>query len=94
MINGEDNLDQQDLAREALSWVFRLRSGDMTTEDAAELIQWRSQGPQHARALSDAVRLRRRLVEAGRAIADPAAAPGVMPLPTHEPSLRSPARSA
>ena len=70
MIDRDDSFDRQALAREAFSWVCRLRSGEMTSEEADALMRWRAQGLAHAQALSDAVKLRRRLAEAGRAIVE------------------------
>lgn len=70
MSEPDDSLDRQAAAREALFWVFRLRSGEMTEDDTAALLQWRARHPAHAQALSDAVKLRRRLADAAVAIAE------------------------
>ena len=98
MIEPDDSLDQHALSREALSWVFRLRSGEMTEDEAAELMRWRALHPAHAQALSDAIKLRRRLVEAGQAITAEDTLPEAPPMPrrragrnrrSHRPSRRS-----
>ncbi len=76
MSGSDDSLETQARAEEALAWAFRLRSGEMTADEADALMRWRARTPGHAEALSDAVKLRRRLVEAAGVIArTPHAAP-------------------
>ena len=64
----DDSSDRRAVEREALSWVFRLHMGDMSEEDTDAMLQWRARNPVHAQALSDAVKLRQRLVGAAGAI--------------------------
>ncbi len=45
--------------QEGLAWIDRLTSGTATDNDMVEMKLWRGQSPAHAKAWSDAVRLRR-----------------------------------
>ncbi|WP_165189853.1 FecR family protein [Caulobacter soli] len=69
MNGSDDSLDTRVRAEEALAWAFRLRSGEMTSDEVDALMRWRARTPANAEALSDAVRLRRRLVGVARKIA-------------------------
>lgn len=53
--------DLSPLAREALAWVVRLRSGDATKADLEDVQRWRKKSAEHEMAFQDAVRLWRRL---------------------------------
>jgi len=55
------------LAREALSWILRLKSGGATLADAEQLLDWRARSPAHEHAFRDAVRCWR---DIGVALAD------------------------
>ena len=61
-----DRYNQQELNRQAVAWIRRLSSGDVTITDAAELRRWRSQSPAHAAAFAAAGRLWKDLEPAGR----------------------------
>ena len=49
------------LTREAIVWLLRLTSGEATVEDADAFKRWHAEGPDHAAAWSEAVRLWRAL---------------------------------
>ncbi|HEX4182799.1 MAG TPA: DUF4880 domain-containing protein, partial [Caulobacteraceae bacterium] len=66
MSDRDNNLDLDALASEARAWVGRMASGEATSADTAALMLWRSLSSEHARALGEAVRLRRRVVAAGQ----------------------------
>ena len=55
------------LAREALSWVVRLKSGAATLADAEQLMDWRARSPAHEHAFRDAVKRWRNI---GAALSD------------------------
>lgn len=61
-----DRYNQQELNRQAVAWIRRLSSGDVTVADAAELRRWRSQSPAHAAAFAAAGRLWKDIEPAGR----------------------------
>jgi transmembrane sensor len=65
MSQGEHHDGADDLRQEACAWVMRMQSAEATSADAAELLRWRSASPEHAKALREAVRLRRLIVAAG-----------------------------
>ncbi len=67
MSDREDIADFDALRDEARAWVARIQSGEASTADTAALMRWRAQSPDHVRALGEAVRLRRLMVDAGRA---------------------------
>lgn len=69
MIDREDTANLEALRREARAWVIRMRSGEATADDTAALVCWRARSPDHAQALSEAIRLRRLVAEAGRDLA-------------------------
>jgi transmembrane sensor len=54
--------------REALSWVVRLRSGNVLKSDLAEAQRWRDQSPDHEQAFREAARQWRRMKESAEAI--------------------------
>lgn len=55
--------DMEELRSEARAWIVRLRFGDATASDTAEMLRWRARSPHHASALSEAVRLHRLLLK-------------------------------
>lgn len=61
------------MRQEAFAWIVRLRSGEATTADTAELMRWRSRSPDHARLLSEAAKVQR-LIAASGEIEPPAGA--------------------
>ena len=54
------------LRLEAQAWVVWIRSGEATTQDTAEMMRWRAQSTDHARALAEAAQVRRLIARAGR----------------------------
>jgi len=54
------------MRQEAFAWIVRLRSGEATTADTAELMRWRSRSPDHARLLSEAAKVQRLIAASGR----------------------------
>lgn len=56
--------DPEALRLEAQAWVVRIRSGDATGADTAELMRWRAQSPRHEQALAEAIRVRRLIAAA------------------------------
>jgi len=56
--------DPEALRLEAQAWVVRFRSGIATSADTAELLQWRARSPEHARALAEAIAVRRLIAAA------------------------------
>ncbi|TAI67961.1 FecR domain-containing protein [Bradyrhizobium sp. Leo170] len=63
---GDHDLGLDPLEREAVAWVRRLTSGQMTVADAETLRDWRSRSPAHGAAFATASRLWRDLEPAGR----------------------------
>lgn len=64
---GQNNIPElDDLRREARAWVVRIRSGEATADDSAELIRWSARSPDHKAALKEAMRLRQLVVVATR----------------------------
>ncbi len=59
MTPSNDSLDPRTLRDEALAHVVRLRSGEATADETAELMRWRARSDAHAEALVEAIRLRR-----------------------------------
>jgi transmembrane sensor len=68
---------------EGLEWVDRMTSGLATEADAQELRHWRNQSPEHARALQDALALRRGFVRLGKRHNEVAQAPARYPWVAH-----------
>jgi transmembrane sensor len=69
------------LNAEATAWLFRLASGEATTEDAEALQRWRSQSAAHRQAFAEAKLLWQVLGPAGDLIDDSKPAPAtVVPL--------------
>jgi len=66
MNENDDITDPDTLRRSARAWVVRIQSGCADIQEAAELLRWRDRSPDHARALGEAIRLRRLMVDAGR----------------------------
>ncbi len=65
MKGGPDgDIDPRAVEVEAMSWVLRLYAADMSDADTDEMLRWRAQHPAHAVALSNAVKLRRRIAGA------------------------------
>jgi transmembrane sensor len=62
----EDDLDP--VEREAIAWIQRLASGQMTVDEAKMLKLWRNRSPAHAAALSEARRLWDELGPAGESL--------------------------
>jgi transmembrane sensor len=62
--------DLSPLAREAIAWVVRLKSGAATTADAEEFRRWRATSPAHEAAFIQAVRLWRGFETVGMARLD------------------------
>jgi len=90
MVDRDDRLDVEQLAREAREWVSRMTSGDATADDTVAMMRWRALSPDHAEALGEAVRLRRRVAAAGEVLrADPATRGLVSSDPMVRPSRRS-----
>jgi transmembrane sensor len=58
--------------REAVGWLQKLTSGDMTPEDVAALELWRARSPLHEAAFVETKRLWRTAGAAGNALFDPA----------------------
>lgn len=56
--------DPEALRLEAQAWIVRIRSGDATGADTAELMRWRAQSPRHEQALAEAIRVRRLIAAA------------------------------
>jgi ferric-dicitrate binding protein FerR (iron transport regulator) len=44
------------LARDALAWILRLKSGEATLADAEHLLDWRAKSPAHESAFRDALK--------------------------------------
>lgn len=65
MADRDDISEFETLRREARAWVVRIRSGEATADDSAELIRWSARSPDHKAALKEAVRLRRLVAAAG-----------------------------
>jgi transmembrane sensor len=65
MTHSQDPIDPQLLRGEALERVVRLRSGEATADETAELLQWRARSDAHAQALAEAIRVRRLVGAAG-----------------------------
>lgn len=88
MSDRDDERSPDRLAREAREWIGLIASGEATGEDAAAMMRWRARSPDHARAVDDAIRLRRRLQVAGQAlrqrpstrwlVSDPSRRPGAL----------------
>jgi ferric-dicitrate binding protein FerR (iron transport regulator) len=53
------------LARDALAWILRLKSGEATLADAEQLMDWRAKSPAHESAFRDALKCWRAI---GRAL--------------------------
>ncbi len=62
------------LAREALAWVVRLRSGNVLKSDLEEARLWRDQSPEHEQAFRQAIRVWRDLKGAADAVTQERAA--------------------
>lgn len=86
MSSREDKPDRGDLAEEAREWVSRLASGEASADDTAAMMRWRAQSPEHARALGEAVRLRRRVMAAGEALRAESEARWLLSRPSRQPS--------
>lgn len=53
----ESRTELELVQREAVAWVQRLLSGEVTSDDAEELKRWRARSPAHAAALAEASRV-------------------------------------
>jgi transmembrane sensor len=62
----DQNMGIDPLEREAIGWIRRVTSGQMTAAEGEALKLWRSRSPAHAAALSAANRLWKDLEPAGR----------------------------
>ncbi len=65
MTDRSDPFDRDVLAQEARAWVGHMYSGEATPEDTAQMLRWRLTSADHAAALGEAVRLRKRVRSAG-----------------------------
>ena len=64
----DHDLGLEPLEREAVAWIRRLTSGQMTVADAETLRDWRNRSPAHGAAFATARRLWRDLEPAGRSL--------------------------
>ncbi|NGX96925.1 MAG: DUF4880 domain-containing protein [Bradyrhizobiaceae bacterium] len=65
---GEYPPDLDPLAREALGWVVRLRSGNVLKSDLEEAQRWRDRSSEHEQAFRQAIRLWRQMKETADAV--------------------------
>lgn len=63
--------DLDPVEREAVDWLQKLTSGEMTAEDVAALKLWRARGPLHEAAFLETKRVWRTAGAAGHALFDP-----------------------
>ncbi|WCM25956.1 FecR domain-containing protein [Sphingomonas sp. QA11] len=70
MSDRDNHENPEQLAREAREWIGLIASGEANSEDAAAMMHWRALSPDHAQALGDAVRQRRRLQHSAKALHD------------------------
>jgi transmembrane sensor len=68
--NDRPSHDLDPLMREALGWVVRLRSGDVTTDDIEAVKEWRAQSPDHEDAFRQAALLWRDLQRSAETVQD------------------------
>lgn len=63
-----DDARLEPLMHEALAWIVRLSSGEVTVADAKELARWRASSEAHEAAFRDALTLRNALADVGHAM--------------------------
>lgn len=64
----QDDMRLEPLTREALAWIARLSSGEVTVADAKELARWRASSDAHEAAFRDALTFRNALADVGHAM--------------------------
>ncbi|MBS47309.1 MAG: iron dicitrate transport regulator FecR [Sphingobium sp.] len=64
----QDDTRLEPLNREALAWIARLSSGEVTVADAKELARWRASSEAHEAAFRDALTFRNALADVGHAM--------------------------
>lgn len=81
MNNGDDRTDLQTIVVTARDWLDKVCAHDATAEDETAMMRWRALSPEHAAALEDAMRLRRRMLAARDALSTSPAMQGLLTVP-------------